>query len=239
MRKAKIFIINGIILTSSSLLIRGVSLIFSIYVANKVGQEAIGIFSLVMSVYSFAITFATSGIGLACTCIVSDEFAKNNYEKGLKSVKVCIFHALILGIFASLALIFIAPLVSGNWLKGSVSNMPIYSISLGLPLISVSAVINGYLTSIGKSYKCAVAQCLELTVKIVATFFLLNFSISKGIDAICTSLIIGDVISEVFSFSLNLLFYFLEKRKFRFSRGSYEDLNKRIFKISFPVAITS
>ena len=239
MRKAKIFIINGIILTSSSLLIRGVSLIFSIYVANKVGQEAIGIFSLVMSVYSFAITFATSGIGLACTCIVSDEFAKNNYEKGLKSVKVCIFHALILGIFASLALIFIAPVVSGNWLKGSVSNMPIYSISLGLPLISVSAVINGYLTSIGKSYKCAVAQCLELTVKIVATFFLLNFSIFKGIDAICTSLIIGDVISEVFSFSLNLLFYFSEKRKFRFSRGSYEDLNKRIFKISFPVAITS
>ena len=69
MRKAKIFIINGIILTSSSLLIRGAGLIFNIYVANKVGQEAIGIFSLVMSVYSFAITFATSGVSLACTCI--------------------------------------------------------------------------------------------------------------------------------------------------------------------------
>lgn len=83
MRKAKIFIINGIILTSSSLLIRGAGLIFNIYVANKVGQEAIGIFSLVMSVYSFAITFATSGISLACTCIVSEEFAKNNFFKNV------------------------------------------------------------------------------------------------------------------------------------------------------------
>ena len=101
MRKAKIFIINGIILTSSSLLIRGAGLIFNIYVANKVGQEAIGIFSLVMSVYSFAITFATSGVSLACTCIVSEEFAKNNFSKGITAIKTCIFFALILGLSAS------------------------------------------------------------------------------------------------------------------------------------------
>ena len=239
MRKAKIFIVNGIILTSSSLLIRGAGLIFNIYVANKVGQEAIGIFSLVMSVYTFAITFATSGISLACTCIVSEEFAKNNFEKGLKAVKTCIFFALILGITASIFLFLFAPIISGNWLKGNVSNLPIYSISLGLPLISISAVIGGYLTSIGKSYKSAFAQCVELTVKIIATYFLLSFSINKGIDAICTSLIIGDVISEFFSFLLNLIFYFVEKRKFKPSRGYHKDLNIKIFKIAFPVAITS
>ena len=239
MRKAKIFIVNGIILTSSSLLIRGAGLIFNIYVANKVGQEAIGIFSLVMSVYTFAITFATSGISLACTCIVSEEFAKNNFEKGLKAVKTCIFFALILGITASILLFLFAHIISGNWLKGNVSNLPIYSISLGLPLISISAVIGGYLTSIGKSYKSAFAQCVELTVKIIATYFLLRFSINKGIDAICTSLIIGDVISEFFSFLLNLIFYFVEKRKFKPSRGYHKDLNIKIFKIAFPVAITS
>lgn len=239
MRKAKIFIVNGIILTSSSLLIRGAGLIFNIYVANKVGQEAIGIFSLVMSVYTFAITFATSGISLACTCIVSEEFAKNNFEKGLKAVKTCIFFALILGIAASILLFLFAHIISGNWLKGNVSNLPIYSISLGLPLISISAVIGGYLTSIGKSYKSAFAQCVELTVKIIATYFLLSFSINKGIDAICTSLIIGDVISEFFSFLLNLIFYFVEKRKFKPSREYHKDLNIKIFKIAFPVAITS
>jgi len=89
LRKAKIFIINGIVLTSSSLLIRGVGLVFSIYVANKVGQETIGIFSLVMSIYNFAITFATSGISLACTYIVSEEFAKKNFEKGVKYLGSC------------------------------------------------------------------------------------------------------------------------------------------------------
>ena len=239
MRKAKIFIINGIILTSSSLLIRGAGLIFNIYVANKVGQEAIGIFSLVMSVYSFAITFATSGVSLACTCIVSEEFAKNNFSKGITAVKTCIFFALILGLSASFLLFLLAPIISSNWLNGNVSNIPIYSISLGLPLISISAVIGGFLTSIGKSYKSAFAQCIELAIKIFATYFLLSFSITKGIDAICTSLIIGDVISELFSFLLNFIFYIIEKRKFKLSRSYNKELNIKIFKIAFPVAITS
>ena len=70
MRRAKLFFINGIILTSTSLLMRGIGLIFNIYVANQVGSETLGIFSLIMSIYMFAITVATSGIGTACTCCI-------------------------------------------------------------------------------------------------------------------------------------------------------------------------
>lgn len=76
MRKTKLFLINGIILTVTALLMRGIGMVFNIYVANKVGSEAIGVFSLVMSIYNFAITVATSGLSIACTCIVSEEFAK-------------------------------------------------------------------------------------------------------------------------------------------------------------------
>lgn len=239
MRKAKIFIINGIVLTSSSLLIRGVGLVFSIYVANKVGQETIGIFSLAMSIYNFAITFATSGMSLACTYIVSEEFAKKNFEKGFKSVKNCITFATTLGITASILLIFLAPLISSTWLNKKISNIPIYSIAIGLPLISISSVISGYLTSVGKSYKSAISQCIELLIKILATYILLKISINKGIDAICTSLILGDVISELFSFGLNITFYFVDKKKRKLSRSYNTEINNKILKIALPVAITS
>lgn len=50
--------------------------------------RALGIFELIMSVYTFAITFANSGISLAATRIVSEELDgnggnrnKNCYEK--------------------------------------------------------------------------------------------------------------------------------------------------------------
>ena len=218
---------------------RGIVLIFNIYVANQVGSETLGIFSLIMSIYMFAITIATSGIGTACTCLVSEEFEKSNYISGLKVVKTCIIFALILGILASIIIIVFAPFVSSYWLNNSVSPCPIYAIALGLPLISISSVIGGYFSSVGKSYKSAISQILETSVKIITTIFLLHFNLQNGIEAICISLIIADVISEVFSFSLNIIFYLIDRRKYINKRCLPIQMKRKIFKISFPIAITS
>ncbi len=230
---------NGVILTATSFIMRGIGLIFNIYVANQVGQEAIGVFSLVMSIYLFAITFASSGIGLACTCIVSEELEKSNFASALKAVRTCIFFSIILGLIASSFLFIFAPTISNIWLHGNISKMPIYAIAIGLPLISVSSVINGYFASIGKSYKNAISQCLELLVKIIVTVVLLQYTINSGIDAICCSLIFGDVISEIFSFGLNICLFYFDKKRLTFKRGYIQNMGKRIFKISFPIAITS
>ena len=239
MRKAKLFFINGIILTTTSLGLRGIGLLFNIYVANKVGSEAIGIFSLLMSVYSFAITVATSGIGIACTCIVSEEFAKKNYENGLKAVKTSIIFAILLGISSSILIILFAPLISSTWLKDSVSEIPIYLISLGLPLISVSSVIGGYFSSVEKPYKSAISQILETSVKIIATIYLLYINPSKDVESICIYLILADVISEIFSFSLNIIFYLIDRRKYISKRSLPVQMKKKIFTIAFPISITS
>jgi len=48
---------------------------FGIFISNRVGSEALGIFQLVMSVYLFMVTLASSGINLACTRIVSEKLA--------------------------------------------------------------------------------------------------------------------------------------------------------------------
>ena len=218
---------------------RGIGLIFNIYVANQVGSETLGIFSLIMSIYMFAITVATSGIGTACTCLVSEEFEKSNYVNGLKVVKTCIIFALILGILASILIVVFAPFVSYYWLNNSVSPLPIYAISLGLPLISISSVIGGYFSSVGKSYKSAISQILETSAKIIATIILLHFNLENGVEAICVSLIVADVISEVFSFSLNIIFYLIDRKKYINKRSLPIQMKRKIFKISFPIAITS
>ncbi len=239
MRKAKIFLINGVILTSTALLLRGIGLIFNIYVANKVGSQTIGIFSLIMSVYTFAITVATSGISVACTYIVSEEFAKKNYFNGIKAVKTCTLFAVLLGLVSCFIICLFSPIITTYWLKGAVSNKPLYVIGIGLPLIAVSSVLGGYFSSVGKSYKSAISQVLEVSVKIIITIFLLQINISKGIEEICFSLILADVIAEFFSFSLNVIFYIIDKRKYCNKRNLPIQMKRKIFKISFPIAVTS
>ena len=110
---------------------RGVSLAYNIYIANIVGAEIIGVFSLIMSIYTFAITFATSGIGIACTYITSEEFAKKNYENGFKAVKTCSSFSFMLGLFASLVIILFAPILS-TYIKNTRGDRSLIQIAVSI-----------------------------------------------------------------------------------------------------------
>ena len=103
------FFLNGILLTAVGLAIRSVSLAFNSFITQAVGAEGIGLFTLIGTVYSFAITFATSGISLTVTRRVSAAIGegRENEIKGILNSAVS--YSLIFSIFASVVLFFFAP----------------------------------------------------------------------------------------------------------------------------------
>ena len=141
---------------------RFVTLIFNIYISNKIGSEAVGIFSLVMAVYLFFITVATSGLNIAVTCIVSEKFALENKKTGIKAVRTCIFFSLLLGIVAGSLIIIFSNFITSACLHNRVSSKPLFYIAIGLPFIAMSACINAYFNSVRKAYKNAISQILNL-----------------------------------------------------------------------------
>ena len=102
MKKLKIFIFNTLILLFSSVILQVIATFFSVYISNTIGEEAVGVFSLVMSVYLFGITLASAGINIASTRIVSEELAANNELGSKTAASRCIFLSLIFGCCASL-----------------------------------------------------------------------------------------------------------------------------------------
>ena len=81
MTDKKQFLKNGMLLAAVALLMRGVSMLFNAYIVRKVGAEGMGLMSLTMSVYAFAVTFATSGISLAVTRLVAAALGKEEGER--------------------------------------------------------------------------------------------------------------------------------------------------------------
>ena len=214
-------------------------MVFSIYISNKIGSESVGIFSLVMSVYLFFVTITTSGIGLACTCIVSEQFANNNFVNGLKAVKSCILFSLLLGLGCSFTVLVFSNTIASIWLKSVISSKPVILIAVGLPFISISSVLNGYFTAVRKGYKTAISQSFELFIKIIVTIVLLNFYANKSVESVCVCLILADVISEICSFILIFILY--KKDSFKYTRRAISGITfkRNIFKIAFPVSTTS
>lgn len=238
-QKSKLFLINGAILTSTSLLMKFAALIFNIYISNQIGSEAVGVFSLVMAVYLFFITVATSGLNIAVTVIVSEKFALNKNQQAIKAIRTCIFFSLLLGLAAGGLILLFSNFITSKCLHNMVSSRPLFYIAIGLPFIAMSSCISSYFATIRKAYKNAISQVFEFTIKMFATIILLKINISNGVEVICISLILADVISEICSFTLIFILYIIDikLKKLEDIRSFGQRIN--ILKIAFPVAVTS
>ena len=241
MKTLKLFIFNTLILLFSSIILQIIGMFFNIYISNTIGEEAVGVFTLVMTVYLFGITLASAGINISATRIVAEELASNNEVGAKKAAQRCIFFSLVFGISASIIFFLGSDFIVKTCLNNHISKNVIYLICIALPFISMSSAVNGYFTAVRRVYKNAIAKFFEEFVKIVCTAFLLSTLMPSGINYACYSLILADVISEVLSFIYLYILYKLDKRK-ELVESRFKDLdsnNKRILRITIPVALTS
>ena len=105
----------------------------------------------------------------------------------------------------------------------------------------MSSAINGYFTAVRRVHKNACAKFGEEIVKILFSAILLKSFMPDNINYACFSLILADVISEISSF-LHLYILYLRDNRNSLSESRYKDLdsyNKRILRITIPVALTS
>jgi len=237
----KVFILNTIILLLSSVILQIINMFFSIYISNTIGEEAVGVFTLVMSVYMFGITLASAGINISATRVVSEELASNNELGAKKAAQRCVLFSLLFGLSASIIFFVSADFITIHCLHNKISKNVIYLICIALPFISMSSAVNGYFTAVRRVYKNALAKFFEEFVKILFTAILLKSLMPDDINYACYALILADVISEVTSFAQLYFLYFRDK-KGSLSESRYRDLdsyNKRILRITIPVALTS
>ena len=89
MKKARAFLLNTMILTGTSLLLRTVGVTFTVYISNKVGAEGVGVYQLLMAVYAFGVTMATAGLGLTSTRMVADQLVRGSPRGARAAVIRC------------------------------------------------------------------------------------------------------------------------------------------------------
>ena len=158
-----------------------------------------------------------------------------------KSIKKCILVSLIFGVLAGIIFSLCSDFIIKVCLHNKVGKDIIYLISIALPMISISSSISGYFTAVRRVYKSVIANFLEYIAKIIVTIVLLKKYVFLGnVEGICFALILGDVLSEVCSFTYNI-FVFVFDINIHFG-NSFKNRNSylyRIFRILMPISLTS
>lgn len=238
--RAKQIFWNAILLSAAALLIRTVGVSFQVYISNRAGAEAMGLFSLLSGVYGFALTLATSGVHLGVTRLVVDAIGEGKREKVPRAMRRATVYALIFGLAASLLLFSFSEVIGIDWLKDARTIKSLRLLSLTLPFIALSSAWGGYFTAVRRPYKNAAVQVLEQAIKIFATMYLLTFLVGGGVEETCCALVLGGTVAETLSFLADLILYLCDKKKsFPKARSEGGGDGRKFLSITIPIALTT
>lgn len=207
------FVKSALLLGAVSVFMRTVSVVFNAYIAANIGADGMGLFSLINSVYIFAVTLAGSGINLAVTRLVTEAMAKNCDGGIIRAVKKCVVYALCFGGGAAILLSAFSDVIATKAIGDPEVSMCFRTLSAALPFIAVSNVFSGYFYAVRRSSKSALSGVFEQFVKIAVTVFFLGRLCPLGTEFACLALVLGMSISEGLSFSYLLLFYLADRKK--------------------------
>ncbi len=204
MKKESNIIKNTFIMTAVNLIMRSASVSFNAYLTNRIGSAGIGLFQLVMSVYSLAVTFSSAGIRLATTRLTVEinSLGKNDTKK---SLSLFLSYAVFCGSLVGFLLIVFSDYISKNWIGNSETAFPLKILSVSLPFIAMSSALGGYFTASEKVPQFSFVQILEQGAKITLTIFLIKKSSNLGASCSVAAIVTGITAAEIISFLLSML----------------------------------
>lgn len=232
------FMINGLIMSTTSVFLRGLGVVFNAFVSRKLGADGMGLFTLIMSVYGLSVTVAASGVNLAATRMCAEELGKNGGIGVKAAFNRCMLYASVCGIFACTALYLGAPYIADSWLGDIRCTRSLRLLAASLPFIAASNVLHGYFTAIRRVSKSAACQIFEQVFKAVFCTVLLLYFVPDGIEYACMALVGGGALAECLSFLMALALYLSQKNKSSkvISVSHRRALTAELFSITVPVA---
>ena len=248
MDRLKKFFANGILLTAVALITRYVSVSFNVYLSNQIGTVAMGVFTLISSVYGFALTLATSGISLATTKLVSEAMGRQEIgEKTFSSISHIMKKSITLSLsisFLTSCLLFLTAEFIGRTILNDIRTIPCLKIlAVSLVPIAISSSLSGYFTAIRKVYRNAVVQILGQASRIYLSVYLLSRVVASDVKSACIAIVIATVISELICFAFHALGFIKEQKRVKSTyihkNSKDKGVSKKLIGITLPVALSA
>lgn len=233
------FFLNGLLLTAVAIAVRSVSLIFNSFITHNIGAEGMGLFTLIGTVYSFAVTFATSGISLTVTRLTSSAIGKGKAGEVVGVLRSATAYSLVFSIFASLTLFIGAPYFAGTVLSDLRAVRPLRVLAVSLVPLALSSVFSGYFVGVKRVGRNALVQVLGQVFRITVTsFFILRYAklgVEEGTVALCLSM----TLTEILVFLVALVEFLWDKRRNFRRKNPNEAHFPEVCKMALPLALSA
>ena len=217
---------------------RTVALFFNAFVTQKIGAEGMGLYTIVMTVYGFAVTFATSGISLTVTRLVASAVGEGRAEETRAVLFGAILYSLAFSLIATLVLFFGASFIAGGILGDTRAVNALRILAPSLIPLSLVAVFSGYFVGVRRVACNAVTQVLGQIFKITATVWLVIRAMPMTVERAALSLSLGTTVTEILAFFVIFIEFLIDRRRAVGKEKSGADV-RSVASMAVPLGISA
>ena len=138
------------LLTAANLLMRGVSMLFQVYLTARVGAAGVGLLQLILSVNLFAVTLGTSGLRVAALYLSAEAYGLRRYGGVRQAMVWCLTAGLLLSALVGGAMMAFAEPLALSVVGDLRAGLSLRLRGLTLPLSCLSMILSGCFTACGQ-----------------------------------------------------------------------------------------
>ena len=227
---------NAALLTGSDVVLRLAGMGLRIYLANALGGEGMGLYQLVLAVYSLFVTVATAGVSAASTRLMAEELAGKPARARGMLARLCAA-ALALGLAAMAGQWCLAPLAARWWLGDARAALALRAAAFGMPFMALAAVLRGFFVARQRVGPNVASQLAEQAFRIGVLAAALTLTEGRDVGVRCAVVLGATAASEALSAVLMAAFCRREApRAFGHDRAEPpREAGRRLWEILWPV----
>ena len=190
-----------IVLIISGLICKLLGAFFRLPLTSILGIEGIGIFQMVMSVYSFALILTSGGVATALSKFVSQARARGDFKKIKRLLKTSLLYCIIFGAFVGLFMFLFSKQIA--FLQQAEAGSVSYKLMLLLiPFGGIIATMRGIFQGYENMLPTAISQVLEQAVKFVLglsiAYILGKNNVEEGVFGAFLGVTVGEIVAIVY-----------------------------------------
>jgi len=206
---------GALILTAAGVITRILGFVYRIYMSNLMGAEGMGLYQLIMPVYTLAWSIACAGFNTTVSKLTAQERAKGEYGNMSLMLKQSVVITSVLGILLTFALYFGAELMAVYFFNDMRTMLPLQILSFAFPFMAAGTCIRGYFIGLQETKIPAINQVLEQVVRMIVIYFIAAAFVPRGLEYAAAAALIAIVAEEIFSFVFVFIAYKRHKRGLR------------------------
>ncbi len=239
MRKS--FAGSAVILMIAGLVARLFGFVYRIYLSNLAGAEGMGLYELVVPVYTGVVLTITSGITIAVSKMAAEQNARMDPVNPGRITVCALALTAAAGTLVSLFIWLDPEFISDRILGDPRTHDALLALVPCLPAVVAAAALKGYFYGMQKVIPTAFSQAAEQTVKIAILIIASGRILEKGPEYACTVAAFSAAAGEIVNMLILLLVFSLRKKTGENAKRRVRIMRKRVIikellKAAIPVS---